>query len=103
MNWELYKFPLNEEFVENLKSNDSNNEKEGKFFKGTFHLTKVADAWFDTSNYQKGVIWVNGHNLGRYWNIGPQTRLYCPASWLTEGENNVVIFDLHQIEAKTIK
>jgi hypothetical protein len=34
------------------------------------------------SKYTKGMVWVNGHNLDRYWSIGPQLRLYCPAGWL---------------------
>jgi beta-galactosidase len=54
------------------------------------------------SNWTKGVVWVNGHNLGRYWEIGPQHRLYCPASWLRRGHNEIIIFDHHQIEAKPI-
>ena len=54
------------------------------------------------SNYSKGVVFVNGHSLGRYWNIGPQQRLYCPASWLKKGENEVIVLDLHQKEAAPI-
>jgi beta-galactosidase len=49
------------------------------------------------------VVWVNGHNLGRYWNIGPQERLYCPAPWLRQGDNEIIIFDLHQIEAGPVE
>jgi len=52
------------------------------------------DTFIDLSNYQKGYIWVNGHNLGRYWNIGPQYRLYCPGVWLNKGKNKIVILDL---------
>jgi beta-galactosidase len=47
-------------------------------------------------------VWVNGHNLGRYWNIGPQQRLFCPASWLRVGANDLVALDLHQTEPKPI-
>ncbi len=43
---------------------------------------------------KKGYIWINGHNLGRYWNIGPQNRLYCPGVWLKKGKNKMVILDL---------
>jgi beta-galactosidase GanA len=53
-------------------------------------------------NYKKGIVWVNGHNLGRYWDIGPQKRLYCPAPWLQAGRNEILVFDLHQNEAKPI-
>ncbi len=68
----------------------------GQFFRGTFRLERPADTFIDMSEYRKGVVWVNGHNLGRYWDIGPQTRLYCPAPWLKAGENEVIVFDLHQ-------
>ena len=76
--------------------------KPGIFYRGTFELQKPADTYIDVSNYQKGVVWVNGNNLGRYWNIGPQYRLYCPATFLKKGQNEVVIFDLHQTEPKPI-
>jgi len=56
---------------------------------------ETADTYFDLSNYSKGVVFINGHNLGRFWNIGPQKRLYCPASWLNKGRNELVVFDLH--------
>ncbi len=42
----------------------------------------------------KGLVWVNGHNLGRYWDIGPQKRLFCPAPFLKAGRNEIVVFDL---------
>ncbi|MGC3978609.1 MAG: beta-galactosidase [Paludibacteraceae bacterium] len=103
MNWEQYKLPMNEAFASALTATKYDSTKPGVFFKGNFELTEVADTYLDMSNYQKGVIWVNGHNLGRYWNIGPQTRLYCPACWLKPGKNEVIVFDLHQTEAKTIR
>jgi len=55
------------------------------------------------AEYRKGVVWVNGHNLGRYWDVGPQTRLYCPAPWLKTGENEVIVFDLHKTEASPLR
>jgi beta-galactosidase len=42
----------------------------------------------------KGFAWVNGHNLGRFWNIGPQQTMYVPGPWLKTGENEIVILDL---------
>jgi beta-galactosidase GanA len=72
------------------------------FVRGTFTLDRPADTWLDLTNYRKGVVWVNGHNLGRFWNIGPQTHLYCPAPWLRAGRNEVVVFDLHKTDASPI-
>ena len=65
-------------------------------------LDSVADTYMDLSQFRKGVVWVNGHNLGRYWNVGPQRRLYCPASWLKKGKNEVVVLDLLKTDAGRI-
>ena len=54
----------------------------------------MADTFFDMHGYGRGAVWVNGHNLGRFWNIGPQFRLYCPASWLKKGSNTITVFDM---------
>jgi beta-galactosidase len=43
--------------------------------------------------WNKGVVWVNGHNLGKYWNIGPQQTLYVPGCWLNKGKNELIIFE----------
>ncbi len=102
-NWEIYKLPMDDQFITSLKSTDVKDFHDGTFFKGKFDLKAVADTYLDLSNFKKGVIWVNGHNLGRYWNVGPQFHLYCPANWLQKGENNVTVFDLHQESATTIK
>ena len=102
MNWEVYNLPMDEKFISALKPSAKTELKSGVFFKGAFNLEKTGDTFFDLTNYQKGVVWVNGHNLGRFWQIGPQKRLYCPASWLKNSENVIIVFDLHQTEAKPV-
>lgn len=102
MNWDVYNLPLSGSYVEKLKSSKPDSERRGYFFKGEFNLTETADTYLDMSNYKKGVLYVNGHNLGRYWDIGPQKRLYCPASFLKKGKNEIVVFDLFETEGKTI-
>jgi beta-galactosidase len=62
--------------------------------KGGFNLDKVGDTYLDMSNWGKGVVWVNGHNLGRYWGIGPQQTLYMPVEWLKKGYNDVEVLEL---------
>ncbi|TAK16408.1 MAG: beta-galactosidase [Acidobacteria bacterium] len=93
MNWETFLFPLNDAWIVGLKSTPQD-ARPGTLFKGTFTLNSTADTWIDMSAYRKGVVWVNGHNLGRFWDIGPQTKLYCPASWLKKGENTITVLDL---------
>ncbi|XP_058520067.1 beta-galactosidase-1-like protein 2 isoform X3 [Ochotona princeps] len=57
----------------------------------------VGSAPFDTflrlEGWEKGVVFINGKNLGRYWNIGPQKTLYLPGAWLQKGINQVIIFE----------
>lgn len=62
--------------------------------KGSFTLSKVADTYLDMESWGKGLVWVNGHNLGKYWGIGPQQTLYLPAEWLKKGANEVVVLEL---------
>jgi beta-galactosidase len=42
-------------------------------------------------SWKRGMVWVNGQHLGRYWSIGPQQTLYCPGCWLKEGVNEIVV------------
>lgn len=62
--------------------------------KGTFDLQIVGDSYLDMSNWGKGCVWVNGHHLGRYWEIGPQQTVYLPVEWLKKGKNEVVVLEL---------
>lgn len=55
------------------------------------------------SRYTKGYVWVNGINVGRYWNVGPQLRLYVPAPFLKKGENVIDILDLHETEPRPVR
>lgn len=108
VNWQVYNLPMDKKYIWDLRSSGKSLKKPGVFFKGNFVLSRgerdlYSDTYIDVSNYKKGIVWVNGHNLGRYWNIGPQKRLYCPSPWLREGMNEIMIFDLHQTESKTIK
>jgi beta-galactosidase len=102
MNWQIYNLPLDRKTIYDLRSSGKNLNRPGIIFKGSFMSMEKGDTFIDVSNFAKGIIWINGHNLGRYWNIGPQKRLYCPDSWLKEGLNEVIIFDLQQTEAKPI-
>jgi beta-galactosidase len=103
MNWNVYGFPMDDEFISGLKTSGNITVKPGMFFRGSFTLENSADTFIDMTNFIKGFVWVNGRNLGRYWETGPQTRLYCPASWLKKGNNEIIIFDLHKTEPGTIR
>jgi beta-galactosidase len=73
------------------------------FHRGTFSITSVTDTYLDVSRLGKGFVWVNGHNLGRTWEIGPQQSLYLPAPWLQKGVNQVVVFDFTDLDAPQLR
>ncbi len=64
--------------------------------KGSFNLQETGDTYLNLQDWGKGCIWVNGHNLGRYWSIGPQQTIYVPAEWLKKGKNEVIVFELNK-------
>lgn len=100
MNWKVYNLPMDKKYVYNLRSSMKTPNKPGIFFRGSFFVQRSGDTYIDVSNFKKGIVWVNGHNLGRYWDIGPQKRLYCPVTWLMDGPNELLIFDMLQTEPK---
>ncbi len=102
MNWQVFSLPFGENNIKQLKYSTETPTQPGNFFKGEFGLSATGDTYFDVSAWEKGIVWINGHNLGRYWNIGPQKQLYCPASWLIKGKNELVIFDIHQLISKPV-
>jgi beta-galactosidase len=64
------------------------------FFRSHFTLTTTGETFLDTRSLGKGAIWINGHNLGRFWSVGPQNTLYVPGVWLHKGTNEIIVFDL---------
>lgn len=70
------------------------------FHRGKFEITKPADTWIRIPFGQKGNIWLNGFNLGRYWHRGPQYALYVPAPLLKQGMNELIILELHGLRGE---
>ncbi|NCD72457.1 glycoside hydrolase family 35 protein [Mucilaginibacter agri] len=92
LNWSMYKFPF--KTLGGIKFTTGKSAIEGPgIYKGTFSLTKTADTYLDLSQFGKGFVFLNGHNLGKYWEIGPQQTLYIPAGWLKVGTNEIEVFD----------
>jgi beta-galactosidase len=64
------------------------------FYRGELQVSAPADTYLNTEHLGKGVVWVNGHLLGRYWKVGPMGSLYLPGAWLHAGANEIVVLDL---------
>jgi len=64
------------------------------FARATFELPAAADLFLSTAGLGKGIAWVNGFCLGRYWSRGPQRTLYAPGPVTRKGENDLIILEL---------
>lgn len=115
-NWEMYRLPMNEmpdlaKMGRTVYKNGSTQSNRLKgcpvLYEGTFTLEETGDTFIDMETWGKGIVFINGHNLGRYWQVGPQQTLYIPGVWLNKGENKIVIFeqlnDTLQNEVHTVK
>lgn len=88
--FDVYTLPLDN--IENVCYQAPKTEKGPMFYKGTFRASTDADCFVDTTGFSKGLVYVNGFNLGRYWQIGPQVTLYVPKGILKE-ENEIVVLE----------
>jgi len=98
--WEIYPLPMTEvalwPFARRAVSGPA-------LHRGTFGLTATGDTFLDMRGWGKGIVWINGHNLGRYWKVGPQQSLFVPAPWLRVGANEVIVLDLEDAAKRTVQ
>lgn len=116
--WTITGFPLEKyadiEQVITLSHNSEPNDVHNKYkdipyrayvrrgptiFHGQFEITDqtIYDTYLDTTGWGKGIAFVNGFNLGRYWPaIGPQITLYLPKELLVLGTNKIVLIELQK-------
>lgn len=89
--WDHYTLPL-----DNINKIDFSKEyidNTPAFYRFVFELEEKADTFLDFEGWGKGCVFVNGFNIGRFWEIGPQKRLYIPAPLLKMGENEIILFE----------
>ncbi|NCI46574.1 beta-galactosidase [Sediminibacterium soli] len=93
-NWKHYRIPMGENNLPLSFQTTMPAKGQPMFYKGSFTTDSNADTYLDMSKCSKGLVWVNGICLGRYWNIGPTQTMFLPGCWLKKGRNEVVVFDL---------
>jgi beta-galactosidase len=102
--WKIYSLPMESPAaIQHWGKNGAKSGRAPYLHRGTFTLDKVTDTYLDTSALAKGFVWVNGRNLGRTWDIGPQKSLFVPAPWLHTGTNEMVVFDYAESQAITLR
>lgn len=99
--WTIYTLPMKD--LSGLKFCCEKPAGMTAFYRGKFNVAESADTFVSLEGWTKGVVWINGFNLGRYWNIGPQKTLYVPAPLLKTGENEIIVFELHENEKPVVK
>jgi beta-galactosidase len=108
--WKIFNLPLDDKMLAGLKFRavgapvsdpaSSSNHRAGSetgvpaFWRAVVKIERPGDTFLDLRSWGKGVVWVNGHCLARFWNIGPTQTAYMPGCWLHAGENEIVILDL---------
>ncbi len=91
MNWEHYTLPLDN--LHKLDFTKGFKEQKPAFYRFEFLAEEKGDTFVDMEGWGKGCVFINGFNLGRFWEIGPQKRLYLPAPLLQDGINEIIVFE----------
>ncbi len=92
--WTVYNLPPFHDFVSHKNYHPGKADGMPAYYRATFKLDRPGDTFLDMRTWGKGMVWVNGHALGRFWEIGPQQTLYMPGCWLKKGENEIIVLDL---------
>lgn len=99
-NWEMYLID-----TEILPRDFSTKDKRfPKFYRGHFEVESLHDTFVDLEGFSKGNVFINGFNLGRYWNTaGPQKTLYLPGPLLKKGNNEIIVLELEGTSSNSIQ
>jgi len=101
LNWTIYTLPLRN--LSDLRYGSDITQNCPGFYRGTFSAEKGVDTFLKLKGWTKGNVWINGFNIGRYWNVGPQETLYVPGE-LIEKHNVIEVFEIHRSnESKTVE
>jgi beta-galactosidase len=90
--WQIYSLPYYN--VNNFKASDAAHTGP-TFYRGTFAVDNLGGTFLDMRNWSMGAVWVNGHNLGRFWDRGGLRSLFLPRQWLKQGRNEIIVLELH--------
>lgn len=90
-NYDIHCLPMDN--LSNLQFTAPQLHTKPAFYSFTFEVDDCLDTYLDMSEWGKGFVTLNGVNLGRYWNIGPQYKLYVPSSFLKKGQNQIIVFE----------
>lgn len=93
--WKM--IPINLEDCTKLSYTEQFKFHEPAFFRGTFEVDQIGDTFINPTGFKHGFIFINGFNVGRHWEIGPQSNYYVPGPILKKGTNEIIIFEAEDI------
>lgn len=89
--WKQYPLPLDN--LDKLDFAKGYTEGMPAFYRFDLEVDETGDTFLELEGWGKGCVFINGFNIGRFWEIGPQKRLYIPAPLLRTGHNEVIVFE----------
>jgi beta-galactosidase len=98
--WDVYTLPMDN--LDKIAFSGTLPCEKSIFCKGTLNIDEAYDTFLKLDNFTKGFVTVNGYNIGRYWEIGPQKTLYIPASLLKKGENEIIVFESDGLKGEPV-
>ena len=112
LHWKQY--PLELKNPEKIDFTKEWHENQPAFYAFDIELKALKDTYLELTHFGKGIVFVNGVNIGRFWDVGPTLSLYIPHGLLTIGKNRIIIFEtegkysefihlVHKPTFKTIK
>lgn len=99
MNYDVWTLPLDN--LDKLKYSSSVKKEEPVFLRGSFKTDSKADCFIHLDGFNRGCVYINGFNLGRFWNVGPQKSLYIPGTLLKD-ENEIIVFNIGGYSKPTV-
>lgn len=101
--WKVYNLPVDYSFAKAKKYATGQKQEGPAYYRASFQVNQVGDVFLDMQTWGKGMVWVNGKAMGRFWEIGPQQTLFMPGCWLKKGKNEIIILDLLGPKKATVK
>ncbi len=100
--WEMYPLPM-EDLSKVIYKPHTGEVTGPALLRGELEITGTpCDTFVRLPGFTKGIVIVNGHNLGRYWSTPPTKTMYLPAPFLKEGKNEVIVFELEHADDAAI-
>lgn len=100
--FEIFTLPLDEKQLDKIDFESGFSKDVPAFYEFEFTADEQADTFLDFDGFGKGCAFINGFNLGRFWDNGPQKRLYIPAPVIKIGKNKIIIFETEGKAANSV-